>query len=833
MATVTTDKYSPYPRVCDICGKFDSIATMTKLDSVTWVCEKHTGERTRIMLDVLNAHARPPQTWPVKNPKPQDPNYPNTLDYDEGACFAFIDRQIQAQCRYELIVNGSGPYTSAGEAVPTLAWAARYLYGIIVENKRTLLIARAKVLLAQCASFLLSRQYGSSTGPSPASTRDNDAYYGCFLESGATVIVTNDVAAAGLGLLYAYRVFGTLSYLSGARAAASYLRNVQAIGSNGTYFPSSDAGGTARLYTGAVASQVSTARVISADPPFILTFYSNHLFYPSGLVALQFWNELKTTDGDQSIGLTSVAVGFDTVPAQLLSTSIADMRACWTNGIRESTGTVVNGLSSTTPHEYFNAYPTGKPHFANVFGTGRWEFSDGGASTGTQITAQNFSLALSALYAYEGASSQVTTILSWLRSFSSNASFETPANTSGSVLARSTTGTFDSTVALTTCLTVRDSTASYAAIKTNGSSLYDWGAFGVASALLAGTDKTSFMNSRLGALNLRQRYDDGTPNDAILDRIETRGMSGLTYQTAFLSDLSNPDGTQSSSGAAAVSTSPSTVGLVQWVKSDVGLTISPATRASNWADQSGQGQDFRQDGNNPGNAPYVLGDSIDGKPLITFGTGVDANKAFDTAANFKDRNGIDMDGAHARTILTVIKPQFSGAYNRAGGPLWSQPSWVSYFFLDPTGIVGPVNGAYAWFNTSYATANQFTPVSGGSGGPYDGTPLLTEYFSSGRPDLEFRINNTMIPLTPTTMDGAAGGAAPAHFSDSNALAFLGGVTEILVYDYDLRTDPTSYTQTISYIGSRYASLSLTHANLALTNDGLRAAQYGLSYRQAH
>ena len=108
MAQVTQDKYSPYPRVCDLCGQLRSISTMRKLDGITYVCDKHPGERTAIMLDMLNAHARPPQTWPNRDAKPQNPEYPNTLEADEGALFDLLDRQIQAVARYETITATFG-----------------------------------------------------------------------------------------------------------------------------------------------------------------------------------------------------------------------------------------------------------------------------------------------------------------------------------------------------------------------------------------------------------------------------------------------------------------------------------------------------------------------------------------------------------------------------------------------------------------------------------------------------------------------------------------------------------------------------------------------------
>jgi len=528
MAYVTPDKYSPYPRVCDICGQLRTINSMRKLDGQTWVCDKHQGERTRIMLDTLNAHARPPQTWPNRDAKPQNPLYPNSLEADESALFNFIDQQISNQARYERVTSGDGSPLGVN-IVQTMAWSGRYLYDLIVQNTRPeRFITRGKQLLTVAADYIYSRQRGF--GLVPGAARATDAFWGGVLEPSATSYVTSDIAAAGLALLYAYRVLGTGSYLAGARGAASYLRNVQAIGRYAVQFTSSDSAGTARLYTGAVASEVSTTVGIDAGE----SFYSTHAFYPEGLITLEFWNELETTDGDQTIGATGTGGdAFISAPSQLLSQSITDMRECWTDGITDSTGTLVVGLSSTTPREWFNAYPATKPHFT-ITGTGLWEFSDGGAAIGTTLTAQNYAIALGSLYAYEGASTQVTTISDWLRTFTSNEDFETADDTSTADLARATTGDYDPTVSLSTLLQVRDPDDDYAAVAMNGSSLYDWGAFGVLARLWASRNATSFLSARINALNVQQRFDDGTPSDGLyFDRIELRGMSGLTFQTAF------------------------------------------------------------------------------------------------------------------------------------------------------------------------------------------------------------------------------------------------------------------------------------------------------------
>ncbi len=800
-----------------MCGNLRQIEEMHKQDTL-WVCTYDAGERVRTQLDRGNARQRPFTIRPVPHPKPWDNYYPNLLETDDAAVFNFLAQQVAAQCRFERVESGHAAYTSAGGSLPALSWAARYFFDLIQENARPLLVPKAKELLGTIATFLLTRQAGSLTGFSPSSTRATDAFFGGFLASGATTYVTDDTATSGLALLYAYRALETRAYLDGAKAAANYLRNVQAIGSNATQHTSTDAAGVGRLYTGAVCSEVLAT----------VNFYSNHLFYPHGLLALEFWNELKATNGDQSIGATVAVAGFDSTPSQLLSRSITDMRTCWETGITDSTGTLVNGFSSTTPREYFNAYPQAKSGFS-VLGTGLWEYVDGNAAVGTQISGQNFGQAISSLYNYEGATSQVTTISDWLRTFTSNPDFETPDNTSTPVLYRTTTGTYDPVDSLSTVLQVRDPTT-LESTAINASSLFDWGVFGLMSRVWASRNTASFRASRLFPLNIVQRFFDGNPNDGLTsDRIILRGLSGLSMQTGFTSDILSPSSTQAypAGSQGSGSTQPPRLGLVQWIKGDAGLTVV-ATKVSAWADQSGFGQNFLQA--NPGNQPYSLA-TINGIPSISFGVAGDANKFMQTAAQFKDRNGVAMSGTSARTVMVVWRPRYDPAYGRTGGYIWGQGDtthWNAYFELRSDVVA---NGAYAWTKTigDYGNALQFTPIPGGAGGPFDGIATITEWTSSGWPDITFRINNAVTALTPATMNSTPGTPDVASLS-TQFIACLGAISEVLVWDYAIDADARS--QAIQYLTGRYASTPTTAVSLAMTNDAVRAAQYGRAFRES-
>ncbi|MGH9442405.1 MAG: hypothetical protein ACRD16_09015, partial [Thermoanaerobaculia bacterium] len=136
---------------------------------------------------------------------------------------------------------------------------------------------------------------------------------------------------------------------------------------------------------------------------------------------------------------------------------------------------------------------------------------------------------------------------------------------------------------------------------------------------------------------------------------------------------------------------PPSEGLVQWLKTDVGITLV-AGRVASWADQSGFAQDVAQP--QVSDRPYMLGDTIDGIPLMTFGAGGDANKFLFTAGVFVDRFSVPMDGAAARTVMIVQKPRFDAAYGRTGGHLWLEStSWCAMFELRSDFVP---DGAYAW-----------------------------------------------------------------------------------------------------------------------------------------
>jgi hypothetical protein len=216
----------------------------------------------------------------------------------------------------------------------------RYLYGIINEGKRPgSWIAAAKVKLRQLADWLITLQRGF--GVSASSTKTNDGLWGALASPDpvAGPYVTVENAAAGLAMLYAYRSLGDVKYLTSTKASASYLRNVQA--------------DPAVSYTGTLVGDLTNIASIGNN------------FYPSALLALEFWNELLTTSGDAQYGSDGTPAGFTVVPQQLLSQCIADLRAFWSVGAYSTdVGAVVNGLSSAT---LCDGYVVASRHWLRVF----------------------------------------------------------------------------------------------------------------------------------------------------------------------------------------------------------------------------------------------------------------------------------------------------------------------------------------------------------------------------------------------------------------------------------------------------------------------------------
>lgn len=417
-----------------------------------------------------------------------------------GVVFRSLGYAQASQGTYSLI--------SAGETM-------RYLYGLIVENKRpTLWLTRAVVKLRELADWVISTQHGFGKNLT-SETLSNSFFYGGSNQS----LQTADQACAGLGMVFAYLALGDAKYLASGRGFADAITNRQRGGILTSGFSSSDASGAVPVDYG------SWTRSITALGAF------DHVYQPDSLACLEFLSVLSGVTGDELHGADTTLSGqFTIAPQQLLSVSMANARAFWSVGAFDVvTSTTLTGLSSTTPRELFNSYPVAKGLFAA--GTGSWQYQDGPSATGTLVTAVNFAIALRALMSFEGYSATVATLWAWLMGFASNPAFA-PTSTS---LAQdiptelSLTGSYNPKLTLSTLLQVR--TAALAASAMNGSSVYDWRCSGLMSSIQGVQDP--------GSLDLAKDYvtkgvtalpPDFSAGSNGTDYLMMQGVSGLGGQ---------------------------------------------------------------------------------------------------------------------------------------------------------------------------------------------------------------------------------------------------------------------------------------------------------------
>lgn len=449
-----------------------------------------------------------------------------------------------------LQVNGGTPSVAPANignlpSAPIQSWseACRYFYNLITEGQRPASwYGPAKVKMQAALTMLTARQEGIGFNVGVVTQTNGFAHYGGLIDA-SNQFPTAASAAAGLAFLYGYRVFGMPSYLASAIAVGHFLRNMQAVGSCfASNFTSSDSAGTVRLYTGGIVDNLTNARQPSQQ------------FSPGGLIALTFLKELFTQLGDGTYGCPNAVQDFSVAPAALLSQMIADLRAFWAVGAFDNVrAATITGLSSTTPAEYFNAYPATHAGWTGRqgTGTGSWEYQDANATTGTLVTATNFAEALRALYAYEGYSTQVASVWTWLMGFASNPAFVTASGTLPTDYACVTSTSaanppappvgqgnivapfYDPTLALSTLLLVRDSAHGYVAIAQNGTSLYDWSTTGLLAAIQSAKNTSAFRRAKRKLITGYTRYPTTFSDPAqgvVTDYPMLRGTTGLAFQ---------------------------------------------------------------------------------------------------------------------------------------------------------------------------------------------------------------------------------------------------------------------------------------------------------------
>lgn len=512
-----------YRRTCDHCASVYLRSDLIKQDNML-VCPTCVDRWGPITKSKIEANAKKPTIRGVRDAAPLQTN--PFYEADEHRILELLTTLISGGGFSHLnVTNGDGSPVWDQYAY-AMGWAGVYLDGLRQDaNRSAAWNAKAASLLTAAADILLSLQFTTGQG---------NLTYGSFSGDNG-VWSTEETAMGGLTCLYAYRYSGAAKYLTGAQRAATQLRYMQAAH---LWDYTQVTGKLAEGYTGAFIHSVNAYSVIVEEEAWLTGATMDWGAYPGDLVAVWFLKELLTTAGDGTYGSTGISLGhFTSSPATLLSTMITDGRAVWTTGLRDhdsglsATGDLITGLSATTPFEYYDTLwlkYTGGPDTEN--GTGDWTYNPG-TDDSNNVSGLNFAKALWALYLYEGYSSQVSSVNTWLRGMDSNIDWDTPSDTSDSAVANGLTGTYAPNLALASLLIING--AQSPSQQGNGSAYYEWSTTGLLSGIQASRDKANLRLAKDALGATYQRFNNGRTSDAVFDYISLRGRSGLSYQTAF------------------------------------------------------------------------------------------------------------------------------------------------------------------------------------------------------------------------------------------------------------------------------------------------------------
>lgn len=284
------------------------------------------------------------------------------------------------------------------------------------------------------------------------------------------------------------------------------------------------------------------------------------------------------------------------------------------------------------------------------------------------------------------------------------------------------------------------------------------------------------------------------------------------------------------SGATPTPLQPPATGLVFWVKGDAGVHET-AGAVTAWDDQGSLGQNL--DASNAGKEPTIGSDTLDGVPGIVYPLGATTPGSTDPtllkflgrASNLLSEPGVDFGidtGDHSvRSVMAVIRPQRDpgAATNLTGGTVVnfrqqgvSNKTFSCMFFLqaffnsfEPIWVLYSTDGPYGVFRMN----GPDTP-----GSTFEDQPLLVEWLST-YPALAVNVNGAPVTLTPSAIAAgqadATTGAADGFVVGGQNLGtvlpnFQGAIFEVIVWNYDLSTDPVALAAARAYFAQRYPSI---------------------------
>ncbi len=451
------------------------------------------GDRIQEEEDAAIARQEPFLILPVPYAKPNVLDQPYDWQAEEAQVFNFVASLAPARN-----FGGSANMFSA-------PWAAIYMANVINEGTRPASwIATARTVLATCLTYILTQQYGSSTGT--AGTPDNPRYGGMLI--GASYATAN-VSYSGLAFLKGYAALGAVEYLNAAKRCATFLRHVQCGDLQTTAFMVFPSGG-GPYHSGGLASSVISATGLLSTTYLTLD-----------CIGLWFLSELESVVGSSATFGDATATAFFSAPtAATLGTMISELGNFARDGIKDSahSGALVPGLSPTAPHDTYTAATNGGS------GTATWD-------THLTITSVVVSIATRGVFEAFGATAQVASIVEWLASFTANPANATPpTNTPAQTLA-GITGTYDPSVCPATSLTTS------APFTEATGAAYDLFSLGLLSAVFADVSPATLRNGR-SAVSPGQPYSTYYLDVKYLGVL---GRAGLSFQPMSTATTSVPD----------------------------------------------------------------------------------------------------------------------------------------------------------------------------------------------------------------------------------------------------------------------------------------------------
>jgi hypothetical protein len=481
VATDTGYRRHDYLRVCDVCGHRFHFSDLRPIGELRWACPDDSPGLTAMQISRFNARARPLKVRPNKWAKGivQTPTY----QLPEAATFNFIASVAPAQ------VQDGPPVALAA------AWAAIYMADIVSQGLRPpIWIAQAKLTLRVCLNYLLTQQYGSPTGISPAGNA-TDPRYGGILTSG--FYLTGTAIAAGVAFVKGAAALGDSTLLLAADRVATFLRHVQCgdlQASQWTVYPSSGS----PYHIGGLASGVLDSTGL---------FFANYLI--ADIAALWFLSLLAAARSPSEVYGDGAATAFFTAPtAAPLSQMIAELGAFAAAGAKDATagGALVTGLSPAKPQASYGAALHG------AGGAAAWTFS-------STIASDSIALATLGVYQASGLNAQVMGILTWLASFTPNPANAVP-NQPESVTILGNAGTYNPSLAPANTLQAS------APFTEAAGAAYSWASEGLLSPMLSQPGLPGLRASK-DALAQPQRVSTANVS---LRYLGPQGLSGLSLQ---------------------------------------------------------------------------------------------------------------------------------------------------------------------------------------------------------------------------------------------------------------------------------------------------------------